>query len=231
MTHPSGPPKTVILAMSDPGLSERFAAALQEAGHRALTAPTLGELKTALGATPVTGDMVVLDLGLGEPGTDLVRAIRALRDQIPIVVLSGSVPDAALVRQLAALGIRSYINEHCPPHHILPSLAPSLFPDSFNRRTSARVKLDLPVAYRYGDTIATAPTLNLSQGGLGVRTMSPPAVGTKVHVRFRLPGSEQDIEADSRVAWSDHRAGMGLQFESVGTTDQSAVDEFVEHQA
>ena len=72
-----------------------------------------------------------------------------------------------------------------------------------------------PVAYRFGNTIAAALTLNLSKGGVAIRTMSPLQADSKVRVRFRLPGSKRDIEAESRIAWSDRRVGMGLQFEKV----------------
>jgi hypothetical protein len=47
-------------------------------------------------------------------------------------------------------------------------------------------------------------------------------------VRFRLPGSKRDIDAESRGAWSDRRIGMGLQFEKVDPVDQRAIDEFVD---
>jgi uncharacterized protein (TIGR02266 family) len=86
----------------------------------------------------------------------------------------------------------------------------------------------IPVAYRFGNTIAAALTLNLSKGGLAIRTMSPLQEGSKVRARFRFPGSKRDIEAESRVAWSDRRLGMGLQFEKVEPADQAAVDEFVD---
>jgi uncharacterized protein (TIGR02266 family) len=112
--------------------------------------------------------------------------------------------------------------------NILPSLAPHLFPDNFNRRGSPRVVLGIPVAYRFGNTIAAALTLNLSKGGVAIRTMSPLDQHAKVRVRFRLPGSKLDVEADSRVAWSDRRVGMGLQFEKADPADQAAIDEFVD---
>ena len=47
-------------------------------------------------------------------------------------------------------------------------------------------------------------------------------------MRFRLPGSKVDVDAESRVAWSDRRVGMGLQFEKVDPADQQAIDEFVD---
>jgi hypothetical protein len=37
--------------------------------------------------------------------------------------------------------------------------------------------------------------------------MSPLQGGSKVRARFRLPGSKRDIEAESRVAWSDRESG------------------------
>ena len=231
MAQPSVPPKTVIVAVNDRQTLERFTAALQHAGHQTIGVRTQEALLAHVRAPLGVADLIVLDLRLGGPGAEAARSLKTHESRTSIVVLSGSVGDASEVRELAALGIDSYVNEGCADQHILPSLAPRLFPDNFNRRTSTRVTLDLPVAFRFADTIATAPTLNLSKGGLGVRTMTPLEAGTKVHVRFRLPGSLHDLNADSRVAWSDHRAGMGLQFEEVGMADQSAVDEFVEQHA
>ena len=227
MTQTRDAPKTVLVAALDPDVRRRYALALERSGLATIGAETADELLRHL-QTPDTVDLLVLDLRLGASGVAAVQAARTLNATVPIVVLSGSVDSAADVRALAALGITSYINEHCAVEQILPSLAPTLFPNSFNRRTSKRMTLDIPVAYRFQETIATALTLNLSKGGLGIRTISPLNTGTKVHVTFRLPGSRVDIAATSRVAWSDQRAGMGLQFEEVGTVDQSSVDEFVD---
>jgi len=141
---------------------------------------------------------------------------------------SATIATAEEVRDLAALGVAGYVNEYSAVQHILPSLAPHLFPDNFNRRGSPRVVLGIPVAYRFANTIAAALTLNISKGGLAIRTMSPLQQGSKVRARFRLPGSKRDIEGESRVSWSDRRVGMGLQFEKVEPGDQAAIDEFVD---
>jgi uncharacterized protein (TIGR02266 family) len=84
------------------------------------------------------------------------------------------------------------------------------------------------VAYRFGNTIAAALTLNLSKGGLAIRTMSPLQSNAKAKVRFRLPGSKRDIEAECRIAWSDRHVGMGLQFERLESVDQASIDEFID---
>ena len=228
LVQPAGTPRTVVIATADDDIGERFSAALQGAGHRTIGVRGADELVRQLGEAAGAVDLLLLDLRVDTTERQAVRALRRAAPGVPVVVFSGSVQTAAEVRALAELGIHSYVNEHSAAEHVLPSLSPELFPDSFNRRTSMRVILDIPVVYRFGETIATAPTLNLSKGGLGIRTLTPVDTGTKVRVTFRLPGREQDLEASARVAWSDQRTGMGLQFEEMPTLDQSAVDEFVD---
>src|SRR4029078_13161112 len=174
-------------------------------------------------------DLIVLDLRLpNAPGVELVRSIRKLDNgQLPILGFSGTIANAAEVRELAALGVAGYVNEYSAVQHILPSLAPHLFPDNFNRRSSPRGVLGIPIQYRFGNTIAAALTLNLSHGGIAIRTTSPLEGGAKIRVRFRMPGSKKDVDAEGRVAWSDRRVGMGIQFEKVDPATQTSIDHLV----
>lgn len=222
--------KTVIVADDTAFVRDRFATALLGAGHQALTVKSAAELLARVRADLDRLDLIILDLRLPHAGgVDLVRSIRKLDSgRLPILVFSGTIATADEVRELASLGVAGYVNEYSAVQHILPSLAPHLFPDNFNRRSSPRVVLGIPVNYRFGNTIAAALTLNLSKGGIAIRTMSPLESGAKVRVRFRLPGSRREIEGESRVAWSDRRIGMGLQFEKVDSGDQAAIDEFID---
>jgi uncharacterized protein (TIGR02266 family) len=226
----AGTPKTVVIADDTAFVRDRFAHALQLAGHRAITLQSAAELLARVRADREEIDLIVLDLRLPHAGgVDMVRGIRKMAGgALPILVFSGTIASAEEVRELAALGVAGYVNEYSAVQHILPSLAPHLFPDNFNRRDSPRVVLGIPLAYRFGNTIAAALTLNISKGGVGIRTMTPLAPATKVRARFRLPGSARDVEAESRVAWSDPLAGMGLQFERMSAEDQGAIDEFVD---
>ena len=222
--------KTVIIADDTAFVRDRFATALLSAGHNAFTVKSAAELLARVRAELPHVDLIVLDLRLPHAGgVELVRSIRKLdQGRLPILIFSGTIATAEEVRELAALGVAGYVNEYSAVQHILPSLAPHLFPDNFNRRGSPRVVLGIPVAYRFGNTIAAALTLNLSKGGVAIRTMSPLQADAKARLRFRLPGAKKDVEAESRVAWSDRRVGMGMQFEKVDPADQAAIDEFVD---
>src|SRR3989441_8382839 len=222
--------KTVVVADDTAFVRDRFRTALENAGHKAIAVKSAAELLARVRADLGAIDLIVLDLRLPHaPGVDLVRSIRKLDDgKLAILIFSGTIASAEEVKDLAALGVAGYVNEYSAVQHILPSLAPHLFPDNYNRRNSPRVVLGIPIQYRFGNTIAAALTLNLSRGGIAIRTTSPLDAGVKIKVRFRMPGSKRDIDAEGRVAWSDRRAGMGIQFERVDPTDQGAIDEFVD---
>jgi uncharacterized protein (TIGR02266 family) len=222
--------KTVLIADDTAFVRDRFKTALEGAGHRAVIVKSAVELLARVRADLAELDLLVIDLRLPHAsGVELVRSIRKLDGgRLPILIFSGTITNAEEVRELAALGVAGYVNEYSAVQHILPSLAPHLFPDNFNRRGSPRVVLGIPITYRFGNTIAAALSLNLSRGGIAIRTTSPLENGATVRVRFRLPGSKTEIEAEGKVAWSDQRHGMGLQFDKVAGPDQAAIDEFVD---
>lgn len=225
--------RTILIAHRDRDVRERFAAALADAHHAFVLAGDATEAGVAVADPGHPMSLLLVDLGLSDDGVALVRSLRLTAGRsLPVVVFSGSISSAAQVGALAAMGISGFVNEHATTPQVLPALAPHLFPDNFNRRTSPRVILGVPVSYRAGPTIAGAVTFDVGKGGLAIRTMNPLPRGAAVQLRFRLPGRGSDIDATGRVSWSDRKVGMGIQFEQLAGPDQSVIDTFVdEHHA
>jgi uncharacterized protein (TIGR02266 family) len=221
--------KTVLIADDTAFVRDRFRTALDAAGHRASTVADASALLAQVRQNGPGIDLVVLDLRLSPmQGVSLVRALRDIAGfDAPIVVFSGTIASADEVRELSRLGVAGYINEYSAVQHIVPALAPHLFPDQFNRRSTPRVVLGVSVAYRLGNTISAAVTLNISRDGVAIRTTSPLEPGTSVKVRFRLPGGVREIDTDAQVRWAEPRVGMGVQFTRIDAADQAVIDEFV----
>jgi uncharacterized protein (TIGR02266 family) len=221
--------KTVLIADDTAFVRDRFKMALEGAGHRAVTVRTGQELLAALRGQERI-DLVVLDLRLPHGrGIDLVRSLRQVApEKPPIVVFSGTIANADEVRGLSSFGVAGYVNEYTGVGHIMPALAPHLFPEHYNRRSSPRVVLGVPITYRVGNAISTSLTLNVSHGGVAIRTTNPLDVASVVRVRFRLPGTKKEVDAEARVAWSDRRVGMGLQFTSIDPPAQALIDNYVQ---
>src|SRR5712691_5809889 len=171
MTSASVGTKTVVIADDTAFVRDRFRTAIENAGHKAIVVKSAAELLARIRADLDRIDLIVVDLRLPHaPGVDLVRAIRKLDDgRLPVLIFSGTIASADEVKELAALGVAGYVNEYTDVQHILPSLAPHLFPDNFNRRSSPRVVLGIPIQYRFGNTIAAALTLNLSHVGMAIQ--------------------------------------------------------------
>jgi uncharacterized protein (TIGR02266 family) len=218
--------KTVLVAHRAGHVRDRFAAALADAHHRYVLAGTAPAALQAAAAEHGIS-LALVDLGLQEDGVALVRALRRPH-AVPVVVFSGSIASAAVLPQLAQSGVVGYVNDHAATPQILPALAPHLFPDSFNRRTSVRVALGVPVSYRTGRSPVGAVTLNVAKGGIAIRTMNPATRGAPIHVKFRLPGVVTEIEASGHVAWSDGKVGMGVQFDRISAAHQAVLDAFVD---
>ena len=67
----------------------------------------------------------------------------------------------------------------------------------------------------------------MSRGGLGC-ARCPPLEAARKCTRSSASRSQRDVMADGRIAWSNRRMGMGVQFEKVQAEDQAAIDQFVD---
>jgi len=81
--------KTVVVADDTAFVRDRFQAALEHAGHKAITVKSAAELLARIRADLATIDLIVLDLRLpNAPGVELVRSIRKLDEgTLPMDVL------------------------------------------------------------------------------------------------------------------------------------------------
>jgi uncharacterized protein (TIGR02266 family) len=206
--------KLILLAHSDGAVRERFAAALADARHEYVTAVTATAAIAAVEHRDTPVSLAIIDLRLHADPPAWVRHLRAAAGTaLPILVFAGTVRTATNLRALIPSAIGGYVSEHASTAQILPALAPHLFPASFNRRLAQRTVLSVPVTYRSDTTIAGAVTLDISRGGMAIRTLSPLDNGTAVSVKFRLPPASEEVERTGRVVWSDQRVGMGIQFD------------------
>src|SRR3979411_3527004 len=98
--------KTVVVADDTAFVRDRFQAALENAGHKAIAVKSAAELLARVRADLDQIDLIVLDLRLPHaPGVELVRSIRKLDDgRLPILIFSGTIANADEERELAGPG-------------------------------------------------------------------------------------------------------------------------------
>jgi transcriptional regulator with GAF, ATPase, and Fis domain len=73
-----------------------------------------------------------------------------------------------------------------------------------------RVTIELPLTLHVDGEQVEASILNVSSGGLAIRSSKPLAHGSKMDIAFSLPGTPSPIEAKARLAWTAPEGLAGL---------------------
>jgi two-component system, OmpR family, KDP operon response regulator KdpE len=104
----SAAPLRVLVVDDEPPIRKLLRMGLTAQGYQTLEAPTG---KAALDLLSESPDLIILDLGLPDTqGLDLLRAIRARNESVPIVVLSSRSDEAGKVQALD-LGADDYVTK------------------------------------------------------------------------------------------------------------------------
>ncbi len=106
---------SILLVEADPAISDQFETALTAAGHSVLTAMLTREVLPIIREGGI--DAVVIDAYDPRVGIiELARAIEALPDAPPIVLLSGS-PQAPEIS--ARIGVAAFLPKPCDPAELV----------------------------------------------------------------------------------------------------------------
>jgi CheY-like chemotaxis protein len=134
-------PKTIVPPVTQPGrkahilflddqawllpLAQRM---LEDAGYRVSTFADAREALGRLSADPAQVDLVVTDYKMpGMSGVDVARAIRALRADLPVVLMSGAVMDGLSAEAVAA-GVNAFIYKPAIVDELGPAIGKLLSP-------------------------------------------------------------------------------------------------------
>lgn len=98
-----------------------------------------------------------------------------------------------------------------------------------------RANVRLPVEYQITAPAVATYCVNISQGGIFIRTPDPAPLNQQVVVRFRLPDLDQEFRVQGRVVWSNpgpaanpFPPGMGVQFLDLEATAARLLGGYVE---
>jgi len=78
-----------------------------------------------------------------------------------------------------------------------------------------RVNIELPVRLRAEAQQIEATSVNISAGGMAVRSSSPLDHGALVEVSFQLPDAAHLMEAQAQLAWAGPEGLVGLKFTEI----------------
>lgn len=102
------------------------------------------------------------------------------------------------------------------------------------RREEPRVEAEIEVRYRTAQEFLSAYSLNISGGGIFVRTPDPLPLNRVVRLRFMLPGISHRFEVNGMVVWSNPGSsrsslpsGMGIKLMDLDPRSKQILAEFI----
>ena len=101
-----------------------------------------------------------------------------------------------------------------------------------DRRRDERVPVNIWVEEYKGDDLYFQQAGNLSVGGVFFERTIPHPIGTKVKLRFSLPGSENLIETVGEVVSNpgEDEIGAGIKFVDLDPVEEKLIREYVDSQ-
>jgi len=99
------------------------------------------------------------------------------------------------------------------------------------RRKHPRVDVRFEISYQHLDDFFYDYAINLSRGGMFIRTVRPLALGTQLKLRFSIPGRKELIETSGRIVRvvkpddpHGHDPGMGIEFQALAEKDIALIN-------
>jgi uncharacterized protein (TIGR02266 family) len=85
------------------------------------------------------------------------------------------------------------------------------------RRIMPRIATSIEIAYGTSGVFMNSLMMNLSSGGIFIKTDQPFPIDTALEMRMQLPGDPESMHINGRVVWTKPEshafpAGMGIQF-------------------
>ena len=100
-----------------------------------------------------------------------------------------------------------------------------------DRRMDPRIPVQLWIHQENGDEVLLRQTADISAGGVHLAQGLPPQVGTRVRIRFSIPGDDQEFSAIAEVAaagWSEEEGPRtNLRFVDVPDKDHERLNRLI----
>jgi CheY-like chemotaxis protein len=159
-------------------------------------------------------DALIVDCDLNGSNHFLRELQRDQRraNTVPLVIMGGRSSRGDLDATGALFAFEKPISVEQAVHTL--SAARNLILDG--RLRYHREGLEVPVTLRSnGQGRVEGQLINVSQGGLQIRTDDTMETTQPLRVSFELPGAKQELKAQAEVAWRDQRGNVGIRFVKV----------------
>ena len=226
--------KTIMLAESSPLATLRIKETLESAGHRVLLTDSAEDMVKKL-RIHQSIDLLLMDLHLNKAnGIRLLEWMNLnISRQYPIICMTSQSEADQVNWKIKELGAEKAISKNLPPEALKDEINDVLFSYFKKSRFTKRRLTAIPAKFNLGAAIHDGNILNISDGGLFLRTTLNMMTGSKLKIDFTLPNKERTpVTTTGTVKWVTPKTQKESTFTGVGIafaegTDNSLLKSFV----
>jgi CheY-like chemotaxis protein len=174
-------------------------------------------------------DAVFLDINMPPPdGVELTKQIRSsdINRTTTVVILTGA-EDRGLMTRAFQAGANLFLFKPIERMRLSRVIQISSVPIDRERRRLQRVKVRCKVTIESGQIRFDCETVDLSLGGMLVRTNRVLPVGSVVNVALTLPSATEPIRTAARIVRTERNEFMALQLEGIGKMESKRLGDFL----
>lgn len=232
--------KNIIIADDSVFFRTKLSDILTEAGHKVAFARDGKELIEKLQVNIKAINLLLLDMQM--PIVDGFGVLKwfkenGLAEKFPILVVTGAFEAVAVVNKLRELGASGFMTKTATPEQIIFRVNHLLFPNKQSHRSPfERVPISMPVDFTNGTgSMQSGFIQNIAEGGTFIHTDVRFRIGTKLELRFLLPGITKLFTLSATVEWSTYDnpgdnslfGGYGMKFDVLTEEERGILRSFV----
>jgi CheY-like chemotaxis protein len=174
-------------------------------------------------------DAIFLDMNMPPPdGVEVTKQIRGSRfNRTTLVVILTGAEDKGLMARAFQAGANLFLFKPIDRTRLLRTLRVSSAQMDRERRRLQRVKVQCKVSVESDQGRFDCETLDVSMGGMFVRTNRILPVGSIINVELALPPTSQTIRVSARIVRVVGNEFMGFQIESIGKAESERLGGFL----
>lgn len=232
--------KNIIIADDSVFFRTKLSDILTEAGHKITFARDGKELIAKIQTDIKTLNLILLDMQMPiVDGFGVLTWINenGLAGKFPVLVVTGAFEAMAVVTKLRGLGASGFMTKTATPEQIIFRVNHLLFPNKQSHRSPfERVPVSMPVDFTEGTGAMQSGFIqNIAEGGTFLHTDARVRIGTKLQLKFLLPGLTKLFNLSATVEWSTYDnpgdkslfGGYGMKFAALTEEERGILREFI----
>jgi len=234
-------PKHILLADDSMLIRARLGHILEEAGHHVTLCIDGSAVIETLQGGNIDFDLIILDMNMPHINGFAVLEwmnVNGYMDGFPVLCMTDFYDINKVSKIVVDLGAEGLLIKGLSPSQTIDSVNKILFRETESTRNLVRLNTSIDARFTMAHKNFNGTILNLSLGGLFLKTDARLHDGYTLALNFELPGfKDSSINSVGRVKWitpadkkNEFFTGAGIEFKVLTTKNKNTISEFLNSQ-